>query len=110
MFASRRVALPFRHSSPFYGPGWTSSQEGEGIYFCVIAKDAFEPEVKLEVGLEGENTGGKQCLSRRRFERRRVANAESACGNYKIRAFLLEASRSICKAGNKVVEDARLWC
>jgi hypothetical protein len=66
--------------------------------------------VKLEVGLEGEDTGGKECLSGRRFERRSVADAESLCGDYNIRAFLPEASQSICKAGSIVVEEAGLWC
>jgi hypothetical protein len=80
------------------------------IHFCVVAKDTFEPEVKLEVGLEGEDTGGNERLSGRRFERRGVADAESLCGDYNICAFLLEASRSIRKAGSKVVEEARLWC
>lgn len=36
--------------------------------------------MKLEVGLEGEDTGGKECLSGRRFERRGVADAESILG------------------------------
>jgi hypothetical protein len=64
----------------------------------------------LEVGLEGEETGDKECLSGRRFERRGVADAESLCGDYNIRAFLLEASRSVCEAGSKVFEEAGLWC
>jgi hypothetical protein len=66
--------------------------------------------VTLEVRLEGGDTAGKECLSGRRFERRGVADAESICEDYNIRAFLLEASRSTRKAGSKVVEEARLWC
>ena len=67
----------------------------------VVAKGTFEPEVKPEAGLEGENIGGKECLSRKRFERYGVADAESICGDYNIRAFLLEASRSICEASGQ---------
>jgi len=48
--------------------------------------------VKLEVGLEGKETGGKECLSGRRFVRRGVANSESICEDDNICAFLLEAS------------------
>lgn len=66
--------------------------------------------MKLEVGLEGEDIGGKECLSGRRFGRRGVTDAESLYGDYNIRTFLLEASRLTCKAGSKVVEEARLWC
>jgi hypothetical protein len=85
-------------------------RKAKGVYFYIVAKDTFEQEVKLEVGLEGEDTGSKECLSGRRFEHRGVADAESVCGDYNIRAFLLEPSRSICKAGSKVVEEAGLWC
>jgi hypothetical protein len=48
--------------------------------------------VKLEVGLEGDDTGGKECLSRRRFKRHGVVDTESICGDYNIHTFLLEAS------------------
>ena len=64
--------------------------------------------MKLEVGFEGEDTGDKECLSRRRFERCGVADAAYICGDYNIHAFFLEALPSIYKAGNKVVEGARL--
>jgi hypothetical protein len=40
------------------------------IYSYIVAKDTFEPEVKLEVGLEGEDIGDKEYFSGRRFERR----------------------------------------
>ena len=39
----------------------------------------------------------------KRFERCGVADAESIYDDYNIRVFLLEASRSTCKAGSKVV-------
>lgn len=58
----------------------------------------LESEVKLELGLEGKDGVGVRCFSERRFERRGVAEAESICGYYNIRAFLLEASRSMCNA------------
>ena len=64
--------------------------------------------MKLEVGLEGEDTGGKECLSGRRFERRGIEDTESIYRDYNIRAFLLEALRLIYKAGSNVVEEARL--
>jgi hypothetical protein len=64
--------------------------------------------VELEVGLKGEDIGGKECLSGRCFKRRGVADAESICRDCNIRVLLLKASRSICKAGSKVVEEARL--
>src|SRR5258708_3645210 len=64
MNTADHVALPFRHviSFPWTGPGRTGSRKAKGIYFCGVAKDTFELEVKLEVGLEGEDTGGKECL------------------------------------------------
>lgn len=101
-FASRRVALPPPHllSVDRVGP---ALRKAKGTIFV-------EPEVKLEFGLEGKETGGKECLSGRRFESRGVADAEPTCANYNIRAFLLKASRSTHKAGSKVVEEAGLWC
>jgi hypothetical protein len=36
----------------------------------VLPTDTFEPEVKLEVGLEGEDTGDKENFPGRRFDRR----------------------------------------
>jgi hypothetical protein len=78
------------------------------IYFCVIAKNTFKPEVKLEVRLKGEDTEGKKCLFRRRFKRRGVADAESICEDYNIRAFFLKASRSTRKAGKQSCQESQI--
>jgi hypothetical protein len=66
--------------------------------------------VKPEVGHKGEDIGGKECLSGRRFKRRGLADAESICEDYNIRAFLLDPLRSTCGAGGKFVGEAGLWC
>jgi hypothetical protein len=93
--------------------GWDrhfSTLQASFLGFGTLTLLGLGTEVKLEVGLKGEDTGGKESLSGRRFERRGIADAESIYGDYDILAFLLEALRLICKAGSKVVEEAGLWC
>jgi hypothetical protein len=62
----------------------------------------------MEVALEGEDIGGKECFPGKRFKRRVVTVTVSICEDYNFRVFLLDPSRLTRKEGSKSCRGSRI--